>query len=189
MYNITVSKMLLRSLILTVSMLSVVGQVHAVEPASTTLTVVHVTSINYGSVPTSEDVTMWPSWPYTDNDEHLELVGPEDTIGNYVLMFNTKVEEHQITWGSYSYTYPWRVLVAPSLNAMICNVWSEDGGKTYKLVSWDYLTSTSHYIHLSRPFAPGWIGTMVHSFCGFEGDTPDVCNGRYRTNLVFDQYP
>jgi hypothetical protein len=181
-------------LICTILLFTIPGPLFAAPlTATTTLTVVNVTRNQYGSVITGEDVTKWSSWPYTGRDgkAHLQLKNPDDFAGDSVRMDDAKVDRHIITWDSEPFVYPWRVLVSPSLNAMICSVFSEDDGKTFTLISWDYLTSSSHYIHLETPFPDHhvWIGTMVHSFCGFEGYTSDKCNGTYRTNLMFEAYP
>jgi hypothetical protein len=157
----------------------------------TTLTVVNLVRSQYGNIVTPVDVASWPSWPYTgpSGKEHLNLKSPEDYVGQTVRMDNANIEPHIITWTTIPVPTPWAVLAAPDLNSMICNVLSEDNGKNFVLISWDYIRNSDQYKHLETPFSNNyrWIGTIVHSFCGF--DTSGACNGTYRTNMMFSAYP
>lgn len=169
---------------LLLSCVALTGSIAATLTDSTTLTVVNVTQTYYGTVPTGAQVGDWQHWPPAD---YMSLTTPKDNWE--VLITDVGISWDHMSWKAMPSPYPWPWLVA-NLNAMIANVWSEDGGKTYKIVSWDYMTAYSTGIHLSTPWRSGiWLGTLVHSFCDFEGTSGDKCNGRYRSNVYFKETP
>ena len=175
---------ILLSATLLVSGFGVTGSVAATLTDSTSLTIVHVTSYLNSRTPAS--ITTWKgAWP------NSYLVSPEKVTyppvsGTERLVYLTaSMTAHNLGWTTIpSYTpYP---RFPNGLNSMICNVYSFDKGKTFELGSWDYLAPTSSGKGLEEGMPDCWIGTMVHSYCEFEGG---LCNGRYKSNLYFSEYP
>lgn len=148
--------------------------------ASTSLTVVNVTEFLYGSV----DVTQWPgAWPQPP-------VAPETAadIGNpvsqEVYLNNVYFTSHSMAWATFPQATPYPPFYN-GINSMISAVFSLDGGKTFKLQSWDYLIPTSNGKGLEEGMPNCWMGTMVHTLCDRK---PGECNGRYRSNLIFEEF-
>ncbi len=143
--------------------------------ASTSLTVVHVTEFRVGSA----DVTRWGGdWPNDPDD----LINPE---GQEVYLNNVFFTATEMSWKTTPYRLPYPVF-PNAMTGMVAAVWSTDGGKTFKLQSWDYLRNTAHAKGIDAGMPDCWMGTMVHSICDRKAGE---CNGRNRSNLYFTEYP
>lgn len=148
--------------------------------ASTSLTVVHVTDFVQ-----SKDITHWagawpqpPVAPKTAND----ITMPS---GQEVYLNNAYFTTHSMSWAVYPKPMPYPQF-PNTISAMVAAVWSSDGGKTFKLQSWDYLTPSRTNKGTEHGMPDCWMGTMVHSICDRKGGE---CNGRNRSNLYFTEYP
>lgn len=140
---------------------------------STSLTAVNVTEFVR-----SGDVTKWPgAWPAT-----ADTLTPTE---NEVYLYGVTITPRRLAWESTPYKYPYDPF-PNTIAAMISAVWSMDKGKTFKLQSWDYLTNTRHDKGLEHGMPDCWMGTMVHTLCDRKAGE---CNGRYRSNLYFTEYP
>ncbi|MBU0663071.1 MAG: hypothetical protein KJ990_00860 [Proteobacteria bacterium] len=149
--------------------------------ASTSLTVVHVTDFLHGSADITTWGGAWPQPPVTP-DTATDLGSPQ---GQEVYLNDVFFTTHSIKWNTYPYRTPYPPF-PNGLSSMICAVWSLDGGKTFKLQSWDYLTPTRHDKGLEEGMPNCWMGSIVHSLCDRKADE---CNGRNRTNLYFSEFP
>jgi len=141
---------------------------------STSLMVVNVTEFVR-----SPDITRWEgAWPSSPNATIIPS-------GMEVYLNSVTITPTRLAWESIPYKYPYPPF-PNTIAAMIAAVWSTDGGKTFKLQPWDYLTNTRHDKGLEEGMPNCWMGTMVHSLCDRKAGE---CNGRYRTNLYFTEYP
>lgn len=146
--------------------------------ASTSLTIVHVTSFFNKRTPAG--ITDWlGDWPSSPDAGYL-VTGYRE-----VFMTNATIDPHQLSWSTIPYPLPYAAF-ANGGSGMICNVYSYDNGQNFELASWDYIGNTSSFKHLERGMPDCWTGTMVHSYCDFEGG---ICNGRWKSNLRFSLYP
>jgi len=158
-----------------VSFVTAKNSTAAALTASTSLTVVHVTEFRVGSA----DVTRWEgAWPNDPDD----LINPES---QEVYLNNVHFTATHMSWETTSYRLPYPVF-PNAMTGMVAAVWSTDGGRTFKLQSWDYLRSTAHAKGIDAGMPDCWMGTMVHSICDRKADE---CNGRNRSNLYFTEYP
>jgi hypothetical protein len=141
--------------------------------AKTTLTIVNVTEFIR-----SGDVTRWGgSWP--SSPDTLAPSAQELYISSAVYGAN------HLGWITTPSVIPYPPF-PNKLNSLLAAVWSLDGGKTFKLQSWDYLAPSSNAKDLAEGMPTNKIGTMIHSIC----DRKDgECNGRNRSNLIFSDYP
>lgn len=166
---------MLLSAVLLVSGFIVSGSVAQTLTASTSLTVVNVTEFPFNSV----DITRWPgAWPNDPND----LINPGY---REVYLYNVHFTGDHMSWNTSPYLTPYPIF-GNTVNSMVAAVWSLDGGRTFKLGSWDYLATSTHAkgIHAGMPNC--WMGTLVHSVCDRKAGE---CNGRYKSNLYFTEYP
>lgn len=149
--------------------------------ASTSLTVVHVTEFPAGSVDITQWGGAWPQPPVAPKTA-ADIVNP---VLQEVYMNKVDFYPHMMEWFTYPYPTPYPRF-SNGINSMICAVWSTDGGKTFKLQSWDYLIPTSKGKGLEEGMPNCWMGSMVHSLCDRKAGE---CNGRNRSNLLFEEYP
>jgi hypothetical protein len=141
---------------------------------STSLTVVNVTEF-----PSSHDITKWGGhWPSSPSATKIPT-------GSELYLYDVKFTPTKVSWNSNPYIYPYTPF-PNTITAMIAAVWSMDGGKTFKLQSWDYLTNGRHDKGTEHGMPNCWMGTMAHSLCDRKAGE---CNGRYRSNLYFTEYP
>lgn len=147
--------------------------------ASTSLTVVHVTDFVQ-----SKDITHWPAWPQPPvaPTTATDITMP---AGQEVYLNNAYYTTHSMSWAIYPKAMPYPVF-PNTINAMVAAVWSQDGGKTFKLQSWDYLTASRTSKGTEKGMPDCWMGAMVHSICDRKAGE---CNGRNRSNLYFTEYP
>ena len=151
------------------------GSIAATFTASTSLTVVHVTTLAFNSV----DITQWGGdWP----NDPTDVINPES---QEVYLNNVYFEPIHMSWNTTPYVTPYPVFYN-GLNSMIAAVWSKDGGKTFTLGSWDYLTPTAHSKGIEGGMPDCWMGTLVHTICDRKAGE---CNGRNKSNLYFTEYP
>ena len=148
----------------------------------TSLTVVNATELRFGKGPTSADITRWPAWPNTTADQHFKLTTPES---DRLYLFDVRYTSTEMSWKSLPHLPPYPAF-PNGLNGMICAVWSENGGRTFIVQSWDYVADYSHGKHIAKGMPDGWMGAIVHSFCDFKAGE---CNGRNRSNLFFSSFP
>jgi len=149
--------------------------------ASTSLTVVNVTEF----LANSNDITQWGgAWPQPPvaPKTPADIVGPVDQE-----LYIRKVDfyPHTMEWFTTPYPTPYRPF-PNGVTSLVCAVWSMDGGKTFKLQSWDYLVSTTKVKSLEAGMPNCWMGTIVHAICDRKAGE---CNGRNRSNLIFEEYP
>lgn len=154
----------------------VAGAMAASLTASTSLTVVNVTSFR------GADITRWGgAWP--NSPDTLKPQEQEAYI-NKVDFYPTTIEWYlKSASGVGVAPYP---PFANGVSSLLCAVWSEDNGKTFQLKSWDYLAPATHVKRMENGMPNCWMGTIVHSVCDRSGGE---CNGRNRTNLYFEEYP
>ena len=165
---------LLAGMAVLVSCVGVTVSTAATLTDSTSVTVVNVTQF-----PQSYDITRWGgAWPSSP----AAAIKPS---GQEMYLNNVNFGTHNIAWNTTPYLTPYRPF-PNTVNSMIAAVWSTDGGKTFKLQSWDYLVSRTHGKGLEHGMPNCWMGTMVHAICDRK---PGECNGRYRSNLYFTEYP
>ncbi len=147
--------------------------------ASTSLTVVHVNAFV-----ASKDITQWPAWPQPPvaPKTATDITGP---AGQEVYLNNVYYTTHAMKWAIYPQAMPYPVF-PNTISAMVAAVWSQDGGKSFKLQSWDYLTASRTDKGTEHGMPDCWMGTMVHSICDRKGGE---CNGRNRSNLYFTEWP
>ncbi|GAB4332544.1 MAG: hypothetical protein Kow0089_00470 [Desulfobulbaceae bacterium] len=148
--------------------------------ASTSLTVVNVTKF-----PSSYDITHWTGYWPNSPDDTLTSAGAPGVSGKEVYLDDVHFTSHHMSWMTTPYATPYTPF-PNTVNSMICAVWSDDGGKTFSLQSWDYLQRTTHGKGTEGGMPNCWMGTMVHSLCDRK---PGECNGRYRSNLYFSEWP
>jgi hypothetical protein len=153
----------------------VTGATAASLTTSTTLTVVNVTVFNGA---TAVGIPTWEGdWPSGATDSM--------TPGyREVYLDNVAITYHSLTWNTNPYVTPYPVF-PNTINSMIAALWSEDGGKTFILQSWDYLANTTHGKGLEHGMPSCWMGTFVHSVCDRKAGE---CNGRYKSNVYFTPY-
>lgn len=148
--------------------------------ASTSLTVVHVTEFLHGSADITQWVGAWPQPPVAPKTA-ADIVPP---VSQEVYMSKVDFYPHMMEWFTSPRPTPYPRF-SNGINSMVAAVWSVDGGKTFKLQSWDYLVPTSTGKGLEEGMPNCWMGTIVHSICDRkEGE----CNGRNRTNLLFEEF-
>ena len=160
---------------LLVSGFIVSGSIAQTLKASTSLTVVNVTELPFNSV----NITKWPgAWPNDPND----LINPQS---QEVYLYNVHFTRDHMSWSTLPVNTPYPTF-PNTVNSMVAAVWSTNGGKTFKLGSWDYLAKNTHAkgIHAGMPNC--WMGTLVHSVCDRKAGE---CNGRNKSNLYFTEYP
>lgn len=156
------------------------GSVAGTLTASTSLTVVHVTEFLAGSVDITQWVGAWPQPPVAPKTA-ADIVSP---VLQEVYLNDVYFTSHSMAWATYPSATPYPPF-SNGINSMICAVWSTDGGKTFKLQSWDYLIPTSKGKGLEEGMPNCWMGTMVHSLCDRKAGE---CNGRNRSNLIFEEF-
>jgi len=157
------------------------GSVAGTLTASTSLTVVNVTEFPAGSVDITKWVGAWPQPPVAPKTA-ADIVTP---VLQEVYMSKVDFYLNKMEWFVYPSPTPYPRF-SNGINSMICAVWSTDGGKTFKLQSWDYLIPTSRGKGLEEGMPNCWMGTMVHSLCDRKAGE---CNGRNRSNLLFEEFP
>ncbi len=163
------------SLALLVSCVVVEGAAAATLTDSTSLTVVNVTALEFNSI----DITQWEGdWP----NDPTDLIKPES---QEVYLNNVHFEPTHQSWNTTPYYTPYPTF-PNTVNSMVAAVWSVDGGKTFKLGSWDYLAASTHAKGIEGGMPNCWMGTMVHSICDRKAGE---CNGRNKSNLYFTEYP
>ncbi len=141
--------------------------------ASTVLTIVHLTSAQ------PNDISFYPgAWPSSKNAT-LQPTGME------VYLHNVVFGSHMLSWNTTPRPTPYPSF-GNGINSILTAVWSKDGGHTFSLLSWDYLGPTTSYKHLRDGMPDCWMGTMISTLCD---QKPGECNGRYRSNLYFTEYP
>lgn len=158
------------------STVSVLGQgaFAASLKASTSLTIVNVTDFQANSV----DITKWDGdWPRTP-----DAVAP---TGLEVYLNQVYFTQFTLRWNTVPYLTPY-VPFANGINSIVAAVWSNDQGKTFKLISWDFLVPDTHFKVAEEGMHDCWMGTLVHSICD---RSPAECNDRKRSNLYFTEYP
>jgi len=149
--------------------------------ASTSLTIVNVTWFPFSSV----DITRWGgAWP-TSPDATLTSTGKPNPSGKELYLNEVFLTRHSIWWDPIPRPTPYTPF-GNGINSMICAVWSDDGGKTFGLGSWDYLAPTTDGKVTEQGMPNCWMGTIVHTLCDRK---PGECNGRYRSNLIFEEWP
>ncbi len=125
--------------------------------AKTTLTVVNVTEF-------LEEATKSPS-EVIDYDVTVDLYNVS-YISGWVL-FN---------WSPQSWPTG-----TTNLNGRIWKFASNDGGKTYYAIGWDYIKAGIDRKLRDSSIPTDWIGTMLSSLC----HTNNICVATERTNIVF----
>lgn len=144
--------------------------------ASTSLTIVNVTEYQSGTVSTMHS---WPGdWPQSSKAQYFS---PQ----NQEVYLNDVYFGHNLTWMTTPYLTPYPVY-PNTINSMIVAIWSKDGGKTFKMISWDYLRNSTHDRGLHNGMPDCWMGTMVHTVCDRKAGE---CNGRNKSNVYFTEYP
>lgn len=148
--------------------------------ASTSLTIVNVTQFLHSSA----DITTWPAYPQTPvaPKTAVDIGGP---TGQELYIYKVDFYPHQMEWFTYPSPTPYGRF-PNGLSSMVAAVWSQDGGKTFKLQSWDYLRPTTGGKGLEEGMPNCWMGTIVHALCDRKAGE---CNGRNRSNLMFEEYP
>jgi hypothetical protein len=145
--------------------------------ASTSLTIVHVTDYqSAGSSAVPGYTNDWPTSP-----DHTTPV----PSGREMSLRNVYFTSHSMDWTTIPSTFPYGTF-GNGLNAMVAAVWSKDGGKTFKMLSWDYLRPTTKGKGTEKGMPDCWMGTMIHTICDRKAGE---CNGRYRSNLFFTEWP
>jgi hypothetical protein len=168
------------SRILGVSMLVLCGMATAANAASltasTSLTVVNVTEFRHG---TADTVPSWEGdWP----NDPTDVITPES---QEVYLNNVDFTSHHMSWATTPFVTPYPVF-PNTVNSMVVAVWSENGGQSYIMQSWDYLANTTHAKGIEAGMPNCWMGTMVHSVCDRKAGE---CNGRNKSNLYFTEFP
>ncbi|MBL4903234.1 hypothetical protein JYT85_01860 [Desulfocapsa sp. AH-315-G09] len=82
-------------------------------------------------------------------------------------------------WGPLPGYSAWR----PGSTPLTARIWAwktNNGGKTYEGLGWDYILNTTTFKHRAND-VPGWVGTMMSSLC----HTNATCNATERTPIVF----
>jgi hypothetical protein len=144
--------------------------------ASTSMTIVHVTNYMNGTVPS---MSTWEGdWP-NDSTDQLNPGYRE------VYLYNVHFDTHHMSWSTIPAVTPYPVF-PNTISSMIAAVWSKDRGKSFVMLSWDYLASTTRTRNLEGGMPDCWMGTMIHSVCDRKAGE---CNGRYKSNLNFTEYP
>ncbi len=141
--------------------------------ASTSLTVVHLTKAK------PQDISTYPgSWPVVHHESDIYPTDQE------LYISNVHFEGGHISWAPNPSSTPYPSW-SNGVNSILTAVWSKDGGKTFELLSWDYLGPNTSGKHITG-MPDCWMGTMVSSLCGQKGGE---CNGENRSNLFFAEYP
>ena len=113
-----------------------------------------------------------------------------------VYINNVKYTKRSINWSTNPRVIPYPLFTETIgqniFNSLISAIYSIDEGKTFALHTWDYLlATTSGKTNTSSdpPEMPDcWMGAMIHSICGSYRKL-DECNGRFRSNVFFSEYP
>ncbi len=149
--------------------------------ASTSLTVVHVTEFLHYSADITKWGGAWPQPPVAPNTA-ADIVPP---VSQEVYLSKVDFYPHTIEWFPTPRPTPYPRF-GNGVSSMIAAVWSKDGGKTFKLQSWDYLSPATNVKGLEEGMPDCWMGTIIHSICDRKAGE---CNGRNRTNLMFEEFP
>ena len=143
--------------------------------ASTSLTVVNVTSYLSGTAP---NIPTWDGdWPESPTTDYYPK-------GQNVYL-NDVHFSHNMTWVTSPYITPYPVF-PNTINSMVVAIWSDDNGKTFNMQSWDYLRNSTHDRGLHNGMPNCWMGTMIHTVCDRKAGE---CNGRNKSNVFFQEYP
>ena len=164
---------LVLSMLLCASCMCINGAIAEPLTASTSLTIVHLTKA------TPQDISRYTgAWP-EDYDDLIDPDKEEQEVYISSVNFGSSLSWATIPTATPYSSWP------NGINSILTAVWSKDGGKTFELLSWDYLGPYTSQKHIEG-MPDCWMGTMVSTLCGQKAGE---CNGEYRSNLYFTEYP
>jgi len=88
-----------------------------------------------------------------------------------------------IAWSMTPYPLPW-ARFPNTVAGVLSSVWTNNGGKTWSSLAWDYIgvTTTGKHQEGQTPGNLQWVGIFISTLCDHN---PGECNGRERSNLYF----
>ncbi len=137
---------------------------------STNLTIVHLTSAKPNDISTYAG-----HWPTTPDASY--------PTGSELYISHVGFTSGHVGWNTVPGKTPYGTW-SNGINSILTAVWSKDGGRTFQLLSWDYLGPYTHGKHVAG-MPDCFMGTMISTLCDQKAGE---CNGRARSNLFFATY-